>query len=101
MHHVRWLLYRLRNLWRRPAREAELDRSLAQRIRRRLSEENAVRWHHTVLHGVEEKPVDGLRNRARRRGVYGGRRLAGVEPRDGKLDGRPLRDVETKSIKVL
>ena len=28
MHHLRWLLYRLGNLWRRQAREAELDAEL-------------------------------------------------------------------------
>jgi putative ABC transport system permease protein len=42
MHHVRWLLYRLRNLWRRQAREAELDAELQFHLETEAEEQIAA-----------------------------------------------------------
>lgn len=41
MHQVRWLLYRLKNLWRRQAREAELDAELQFHIEAEAEEQIA------------------------------------------------------------
>jgi predicted permease len=55
MHHVRWLLYRLRNLWRRQAREADLDAELQFHIETEAAEQMAA--------GL---PADHARQAARR-----------------------------------
>ena len=55
MHQVRWLLYRLRNLWRRQAREAELDAELQFHIETEAEEQIAA--------GL---PADNARQAARR-----------------------------------
>ncbi len=55
MHHVRWLLYRLRNLWRRQAREAELDAELQFHIETEAEE-----------HIAAGLPADHARQAARR-----------------------------------
>ena len=55
MPHVRWLLYRLRNLWRQPAREAELDAELQFHIETEAEEQIAA--------GL---PADNARQAARR-----------------------------------
>ena len=55
MHNVRWLLYRMRNLWRRQAREAELDAELQFHIEAEAEEQ--------IARGL---PADNARQAARR-----------------------------------
>ncbi|MGH9372380.1 MAG: ADOP family duplicated permease [Vicinamibacterales bacterium] len=55
MRHVRWLLYRLRNLWRRQARETELDAELQFHLEAEAEEQIAA--------GL---PPDNARQAARR-----------------------------------
>jgi predicted permease len=55
MHHVRWSLYRLRNLWRRPTQESELEAELQFHIEAEAEEQIAA--------GL---PADHARQAARR-----------------------------------